>query len=103
MGDSERRHRGITAEGAILSDAGRVREGDHAGQTGNEERVRMSGVQDQNARSYVHLDVQFQEPRQTHQVDLGRRRDSSADLIQLPHVASAKRRHVHTRFRARNS
>lgn len=103
MGDGERRHRGIAAEGAILSDAGRVREGDHAGQTGNEERVRMSGVQDQNARSYVHLDVQFQEPRQTHQVDLGRRRDSSADLIQLLHVASAKRRHVHTRFRARNS
>lgn len=109
MGGRERRHHGFTTEGAILSDAGRVCEGDHAGQAGDEERVRMSGLQDQNARSYVRLDVQLEEPRQTQQVDLGRRRDSPADLIVLSSrrrrrfVAFAERRHVHTRFRVRNS
>lgn len=81
MGGRERRHRGFATEGAILSDAGRVREGDHAGQAGDEERVRMPGLQDENARPYVRLDVQFEEPRQAHQVDLGRRGDSPADLI----------------------
>lgn len=61
MGGRER-HRGFAIEGVILSAAGRVCEGDHAGQAGDEERVRMSGLQDQNARSYVRLDVQFEDP-----------------------------------------
>lgn len=81
MGRRERRHRGFATEGAILLDAGRLREGDHTGQAGDEERVRMSGLQDQNARPDVRVDVQFQEPRQADQVDLGRCRDSPADLI----------------------
>lgn len=80
MGRRERRHWGFATEGAILFDADRVREGDHAGQAGYEEHVRMSGLQDENARSHLRVDVQFQEPRQAEQVDPGRCRDSPADL-----------------------
>lgn len=94
MGYRERSPRGLANKGAVLSDAGRVREGNHAGQAGDEEHVRMSGLQDQNARSYVHLDVQFQDPRQAHQVDLGRCRDSPADLTSLHGVREAT---AHTR------
>lgn len=83
MGYRERRHRGFAFEGVTLSDAGRICEGDHAGQAGDEKHVRMSSLQDQNTRPYVRLDVEFQDPRQADQVDLGRRRDSPADLTEL--------------------
>lgn len=80
MGCGDWRHRRFSAQGAVLPDAGGIRQGDHAGQAGDEEHVRVSGLQDQNARPYVHLDVPSEDPREAHQVDPGRRRDSPTDL-----------------------
>lgn len=96
MGRGHWCHRRFSAQGAVLPDAGGIRQGDHAGQAGDEEHVRVSGLQDQDERSYVHLDVQSQDPREAHKVDPGRRRDSPTDLNPLFFS-------VHTRFRARNS
>lgn len=80
MGHCDRLHRGFSAEGAAVLDAAGVRQSNHAGQAGDEKRVRVPVVQNANARSHVYLDVQPEDPRQAHQVDLGRRGDSSADL-----------------------
>lgn len=80
MGYRDWRHRGLPAQGTVLPDAGGIRQGDHTGQARDEEHIRVSGLQDQNARSYVRLDVQFENPREAHQVDPGRRRDSPTDL-----------------------
>lgn len=103
MGHDDGRDSGFQTEGAVPADAGSVPEGDHAGQTRDEEHVRVSGVQNPNARPHVHLDVQSEDSRQTDQVDSGRRRDSPADL--KPHTLffpSTPAHDVHTRFRARN-
>lgn len=46
MGCRVWRHRGLPAQGTVFSDAGGIRQGDHAGQTRDEEYVRVSGLQD---------------------------------------------------------
>lgn len=105
MGHAERRDRGFQVEGAVSLDAGDICESDHARQAGDKERVRVSGLPDQNAWSYVRLDVQSEEPRQAYQVDPGRRRDSPADLSasSLIGMRNDAQLHIHTRFRTRNS
>lgn len=80
MGRGHWCHRRFSAQGAVLPDAGGIRQGDHAGQAGDQEHVRVSGLQDQDERSHVRLDVQSQDPREAQQVDPGRSRDPPTDL-----------------------
>jgi len=80
MGRRNRRDRGLQAEGAVAADAGGVRKSDHAGQAGDKEHIRVPGLSYSSTRHHVHLDVQFEDARQAHQVDSGRRCDSPASL-----------------------
>lgn len=46
MGRRNRRDRRIPAEGTVAADAGGVHKGDHAGQAGDQEHVRVSALSD---------------------------------------------------------
>lgn len=66
MGRRDGLYQRFTTEGTVLLDARAVCESDHAGQARDEEHVRMPDLQDQNARTYVCLDIQSENPRETH-------------------------------------
>lgn len=57
--------------------------GHHPGQTGSEEHVRVSSVQDQDQRAHLHLDVQPEDQGQASQVDVGRSGSVAGNLIHI--------------------
>lgn len=60
-----------TAEGADSHHARDLCQGCARGPTGNQERVRVSRVQDPHQRTHLHLDLQPQDQREARQVGAG--------------------------------
>lgn len=83
MGRADRHHSRLETEGIIPSDACDQRTRDHPGQTGPQEHVRVSCVQDENSRTHLRVDVQFEDQRQTSQVDPGWRSLVTSNLTLL--------------------
>lgn len=50
VGRQPRHHHRVQAQGALPPDAGHTREGGHPGQAGDEESVRVSGLQHEGER-----------------------------------------------------
>ena len=81
MGYYSRINSGVKTEGVVPRHAGDLHQGDHTGQAGAEEPVRVSRLHHSGARSHTHLDFQSQVKRETSQVGSSWSGTSITDLI----------------------
>ena len=65
MGYYSRINSGVKTEGVVPRHAGDLHQGDHTGQAGAEEPLRVSRVHDQGAGSNTYLDIQPQNKGKT--------------------------------------
>lgn len=75
-----------------------VYSGYNTGQTRPAQHVRMSGVQNENTWSYLHMDIQFENQRQTSQMDVSRCCIAFASLIHVLRAFSLPRQRSETGF-----
>lgn len=69
MGYPSGNHYGFSPKGALSGDACNKYTSDNSGQARFKEHVRMSCLQNQNKRTYLCVDIQLKNERQTRQMD----------------------------------
>ena len=80
LGRAGRYNRGLAVEGAVPRDARDQCSRHYPGQAGSKEHVRVPGIQNENARADLRLDLQSQDQGQAGQVDARRCGTVTADV-----------------------